>query len=194
VLLSPFITTLFNISFTTGCFPQIYKHAIVSPLLKKENLDSGQLKNFRPVSSLSMLSKLLEKAVQKRLLSFLDSTGGLPPHQSAYRQWHSTETALTKLVNDLLLAADRGEVSALCLLDLTAAFDTVDHEILLSRLETRFGVIGKLLDWFRSYLDERSFAVAFSGSISLPVHLTCSVPHGVGSGTLVISTVHSRSC
>jgi len=79
----------------------------------------------------------------------------MPKTQSAYRKYHSTETAVTRVYYDLLLATDRGQVSALCLLDLTAAFDTVDHELLLLRLERQFGLHGTALMWFRSYLSVR---------------------------------------
>ena len=82
-----------------------------------------------------------------------------PKHQSAYRRGHSTETALIKIFNDLLQAADKGHVSALSLLDLTAAFDTVDHEVLISRLERRFGLKGSCLLWFQSYLSQRTYCV-----------------------------------
>jgi len=76
----------------------------------------------------------------------------MPKHQSAYRPFHGTETALTKVFNDFLLASDKGSVSALCLLDLTAAFDTVDHELLLLQLQQCFGIEGSCLSWFMSYL------------------------------------------
>jgi len=85
----------------------------------------------------------------------------MPKIQSAYRQFHSTETAATKVFNDLLLAADGGKMSALCLLGLTAAFDTVDHELLSLRLQRQLGLHGIVLDWFRSYLPGRTFYVVF---------------------------------
>ena len=87
--------------------------------------------------------------VQTRLQAFLDTNGLMPEMQSAYRRYHSTETAVTKVYNDLLSAADNGhgQLSALCLLDLTAAFDTVDHELLLSRLERQFGLRDSILQW-----------------------------------------------
>jgi len=125
----------------TICFPAEFKQAVVRPLLKKSGLDTAEMKNYRPVSNLSFLSKLLEKVVQDRLQVFLDSNDLMPPTQSAYRKFHSTETAVSKVYNDLLLAADEGQVSALYLLDLTAAFDTIDHELLLLRLERQFGLI-----------------------------------------------------
>ena len=102
----------------------------------------------------------------------------MPKTQSAYRPFHSTETALSKVYNDLLLAADGGQVSALCLLDLTAAFDTVDHDLLLSRLERQFGLRGVALLWFRSYLSGRSFKVLYGCSTSSTVYIVCSVPQG----------------
>ena len=105
--------------------------ALVRPLLKKVGLDAGDQKSFRHVSNLPFLSKLLERVVQARLQAFLESNRP-PKTQSA--KYHSTETAVTGVYNDLLLAADRGQVSALCLLDLTAAFDSVDHELLFIHL------------------------------------------------------------
>jgi len=92
------------------------------------------MKNYRPVSNLPFLSKLLKRVAQKRLQEFLDSNNLMPVTQSAYCKYHSTETAVTKVYNDLLLAADEGDVSALCLLDLTAAFDAVGHDLLMLRL------------------------------------------------------------
>jgi len=107
--------------------------------------------------------------------------------QSAYRQFHSTETAAVKVFNDLLLAADGGKMSALCLLDLTAAFDTVtvDHELLLLRLERQFGLHDIILDWFRSYLSDRTFYVVFGGSKSRNVYIFFSVPQGSVLGPLL---------
>ena len=184
-LLSPFISLLFSKSLTTGCFPQEFKEAVVRPLLKKTGLDASELKNYRPISNLPFLSKLLEKVVQVRIQAFFDSNGLMPNMQSAYRRFHSTETAVTKVVNDLLLAADSGQMSALCLLDLTAAFDTVDHELLISRLERQFGLRGVVLEWFRSYLSGRTFRVVFSGGTSSIIYVVCSVPQGSVLGPLL---------
>jgi len=130
-LLSPFITLLCNKSLAVGCFPSDFKRTVVRPLLKKGGLDTSQMKNYRPVSNLSFLSKSLERVVQRRLQEFLDSNNLMPEKQSVYLH-HSTETAVTKVYNDLLLAADQDDVSALCLHDLTAAFDTVGHDLLAS--------------------------------------------------------------
>ena len=93
----------------------------------------------------------------------------MPTHQSAYRKFHSTETALAllRLYNDLLVATDRGKMSGLCLLDLAAAFDTVDHELLLQRLERTFGVRGQDIEWFKSYLKDRSYRVIYLSLIHI---------------------------
>ena len=113
-VLSPFITLVFNKSLGDGCFPSDFKKAVVCPLLKKVGSDTSQMKNFRHVLNLSFLSKLLERIVQRRLQEFLDSNNLMPVTPSSYRQYHSTETAVTKVYNDLLLAADKGDVSLPC--------------------------------------------------------------------------------
>ena len=118
----------------SGLFPSAFKSAIMKPLLKKTTLNLDILKNYRPVSNLSFLSKILEKVVLRQLSNHLLTNNLFYSHQSAYRAGHSTETALLKIVNDLLSALDEDKVSLLSLPDLSAAFDTIDHSILLSRL------------------------------------------------------------
>jgi len=134
-LLSPFIALLFNKLLASGIFPSDFKHAVVRPLLKKNGHDIRDPKNFRPVSNLSFLSKILERIMQRRLQAYFDDNALMLVRQSAYRLYHSTETAVTKVFDELLQAADEGDVSALCLLDLTAAFDTVDHDLMLLKLK-----------------------------------------------------------
>ena len=158
-----FVALLFNKSMKTGCFPASFKLAVIRPLLKKSGLDPSQPKNYRPVSNLPLLSKLLERVVQTRLQVLLNSNNLMPATQSAYRQFHSTEIATIAVYNDLLLAAHSGQVSALYLLDLTAAFDTVDHDLLLLRLERQYGLRGVVLRWFQSYLSGRSYRVMSAG-------------------------------
>ena len=167
-VLLPHITHVMNTSLSSGHFPPIFKSAIVRPLLKKPSLDQNCLKNYRPVSNLSFLSKVLEKIVLSQLLDHLTHNHLLNPHQSAYRQSHSTETALLRIVNDILLGLDNDKVAILALLDLSAAFDTIDHSILLSRLQTSFGVSGTVLSWFQSYLLDRSQTVCMKGASSKP--------------------------
>jgi len=99
--LSPFIALLFNKSLATVCFPSEFKKAVVRPLLKKAELDASQLRNYRPVSNLPFLSKLLERIIQNRLQVFLNSNDLMPRSQSAYRHYHCTETAVTKVYNNV---------------------------------------------------------------------------------------------
>ena len=112
------------------------------------------------MSNLSFLSKILEKVVLRQLLNHLLTNNLFNSHQSAYRAGHSTETALLKIVNDLLSALDEDKVSLLFLLDLSAAFDTIDHSILLSRLSYSFGISDTVLAWFTSYLTDRTQTVS----------------------------------
>jgi Reverse transcriptase (RNA-dependent DNA polymerase) len=108
-------------------------------------MDPSDVRSYRPISNLSVISKLLERLVARQLLAHLNSTGLLPRLQPAYRTNHSTETAVLKVLSDILLAADAGDLSALVLLDLSAAFDTVDHAILLQRLDSSYQVVGNVL-------------------------------------------------
>ena len=118
------------------------KRAVVRPLLKKSTLDQNDLKNCRPVSNLSYISKLLERVVAVRLNSHMSSNGLHEPLQSAYKAGHSTETALTRVQNDILLGMDQQKVTILVMLDLSAAFDTIDHSVLLQRMKERVSVGG----------------------------------------------------
>lgn len=176
--LLPAVTSIVNDSLSSGIFPTQSKTAIVKPLLKKAGLDQNVLKNFRPVSNLSFLSKVMEKAVLQQLLEYLNDNSLLCPNQSAYRASHSTETALVKVTSDLLLALDSGKVSLLTLLDLSAAFDTVDHEILLQTLNTHFGISGIALSWFRSYLSDRTQRIKIDEYNSKPTNVIYGVPQG----------------
>jgi len=131
--LLPYITHLFNTSMSTGFVPDVFKVVYVTPLLKKPCLDADDAENYRPESNLSMLSKTLECAVLQQVELHLHSAGLLPPHQSAYKKGHSTETALVKVCADLIKAVDNHAL--LALLDLSETFDTVDHAILLEHLD-----------------------------------------------------------
>ena len=185
--LLPFITDIINTSLETGIVPDSFKSAIVRPLLKKHNLDPNELKNYRPISNLSFLSKLLEKVVLNQLNCHLSNNNLLNPLQSAYRQSHSTETALLHILNDLLLSTDSGNVSLLTLLDLSAAFDTIDHKILLTRLQHTFGISDTALSWFTSYLSNRKQTVLINNKHSKPAHLTCGVPQGSVLGPVLFT-------
>ena len=176
--LTPVICRIINLSLETATFPQKYKHAIVKPLLKKPSLDT-ELKNYRPVSNLTFISKLIEEVVSRQVNSHLVKSELLEPLQSAYKAKSSTETALVAVFNRILTELDTRESAVLlALLDMSAALDTVDHEILLKRLENTFGISGCVLQWFRSYLTNRSVAVVVGDATSDPVFLECSLPQG----------------
>jgi len=110
--------------------------------ISKSDLGDNETKNYRPISNLPVLTKLLERIVGKQLLTYLKLHDLLPRLQSAYRTTHSTETALLKVTLDILSALDKGDLVALTLLDLSAAFETVDHDILLRRIRVSYGISG----------------------------------------------------
>ena len=184
--LLPCITAVFNNSLVSGVFPSVYKSALVKPLLKKMSLDPDDLKNYRPVSNLPFLSKVLERILLSQLNEHLNHNNLLSPLQSAYRPNHSTETTLLRIVNDLLTAMDSNKICILTLLDLSAAFDTTDHQILLTRLQHSFGISGPALSWFLSYICNRTHAVTINGLQSEHTTLHYGVPQGSVLGPVLV--------
>ena len=176
--LSPYIATIINNSLRTGTVPDIFKKAIVKPLLKKKGLNCEILKNYRPVSNLPFLSKILEKVILKQILGHMQENNLQECYQSAYRAHHSTETALMRIMNDLLHVMDSGKTTILGLLDLSAAFDTIDHNILLQRLNITFGISKTALKWISSYLSGRSQVVSIGNSTSTERGISYGVPQG----------------
>ena len=166
-ILLPSITKLVNYSIIDGSFPNSFKKAVVrSPLIKKASLPRDDLKNYRPVPGLCFLSKLVERVVARQLTSHINNIKLDNPHQSAYKPGHSTETALLSIKNEVHLSLARGEPTALVLLDLSAAFDTIDHNILLGYLKSWFGLGGTVLRWFASYLRNRCQAIKIGSTQS----------------------------
>ena len=148
------------------------------PLLKKPDADPNNMKNFRPVSNLPTIDKLLEQVVSSRLDDHLQSEDLHDTYQSAYRKFHSTETALLKLHADITQALDQGLHVVVITLDLSAAFDTVDHQILLQRLHDLFGLSGDALGWMASYFLDRAQSVVIGEKTSSEVKLDSGVPQG----------------
>uniref|UniRef100_A0A3B3I0M8 Reverse transcriptase domain-containing protein n=1 Tax=Oryzias latipes TaxID=8090 RepID=A0A3B3I0M8_ORYLA len=181
------VLSIINSSLAAGVVPAVFKHATVQPVLKKPSLDSAVLANFRPISKMPYISKLLEKVVYLQLDDFLSQHQILEVFQSGFRPLHSTESALLRVSNDIPLANDDGDYVVLVLLDLTAAFDTVDHSILICRLQNSVGIQGTALDWFKSYLAERTMYVSLGGFESTSTQVSYGVPHGSVLGPLLFS-------
>ena len=185
--LLPIIQTVVNSSFESAVVPTSMKKAVLSPLLKKHDLDFETFSNFRPISAnLKFLSKVIEtEAAAERLWEYVRVNGLDETLQPAYKKQHSCETALLRVQNDILMALDSKKCVILLLLDLSAAFDTVDHEILLLRLHSKFGIKGKAHAWLSSYIIERTQFVQINGTNSSVHHLKYGVPQGSVLGPLL---------
>ena len=184
VLLAPVVSQIINASLQTGHFPSSWKHATITPILKKAGLDPSIPSSYRPVSNLTFLSKVLEHVVHKQMTRYL-AANNLPKFQSAYRKSHSTETALMKGFADLTSAIDDGQLALVAFLDLSAAFDTVDHQVLLHRMFTSYGVSSTAHRWFSSYLTDRTQSVCQSNIFTPPRSVLYRVPQGSVLGPLL---------
>ena len=172
------ISRIINKSISSGVVPCSLKQAVVKPLHKKPSLDKNSLKSYRPVSNLPFLSKILEKHVDNHFTSYDEKHGLGDKFQSAYTKNCSTETALLRVMNDLLTSLDGKKAMVLTLLDLSAAFDTIDHNTLLKRLKDNYGVCDTALDWMQSYLSERMQYTSIGSSSSSEIPLLYGVPQG----------------
>ena len=175
-LLIEILVDLVNISIVSHTFPDMEKRAIVKPILKGA-LDPQCLSSFRPVSNLTFLSKIMENVILEQLSEHLQLVEALPDNQSAYRRLYSTETALCSVVNDMQMLMDEGKCGILILLDLSAAFDTVVHDILLRDCE-KIGIEGAALAYLKSYLENRTYCVQIGGTLSEVKPLERGVPQG----------------
>ena len=174
----PTLTEIVNASLTSGSFPSSLSTAIISPVLKKPSLDRNDVKNYRPVSNIRYVGKLIETAVSKQLTSYIESNGFSDPMQSAYRSSHSTETALLSIQDFICTALDHQKAVFFISLDLSSAFDTIDQDILLQRFQQSFGIAGSALNWFKSYLKQRKYCVRIDDLNSDVEELTYGIPQG----------------
>ena len=147
----PLITKIVNTSLGDGCFCREWKVTVVRSLLKKLGLQLIH-SNYRPVSNLSFISKIIEQCMLLQVSHHCQEYNLQPDHQSAYREHYSCETSILNVSNNLLWGMERQAITSLVALDLSAAFDTVDHDILLSILSNKYGIKGKTLKWFNQYL------------------------------------------
>jgi hypothetical protein len=185
-LILPALHNIINSSLATGVFPSLFKLAIVTPILKKSS-DPKAFRSFRPVSNLSFASKCLETVVSEQLNKHVMAHGLHNHLQSAYKALHSTETALLHVSSEIYRHLDDGSSVFLVLLDLSAAFDTIDHRILLNRLKSDYNITGTALSWFQSYLSNRTFKVKLDSNLSTAHALKYGVPQGSVLGPILFS-------
>jgi hypothetical protein len=185
------VTRIANLSLSTGVFPDSLKHAIIGPLIKKPSLDRNTLKNYRPVSNIKFLSKVIERIVVNSITKHMRENSLGEPLQSAYRTAHSTETALLKVKDDIMTSLHHRQGVFLVLLDLSAAFDTISHNILFKRMQQELGITGTALQWVKSYFSGRTTSVCINGCSSAKCPLDYGLPQGsiVGPVSFSIYTI-----
>ena len=176
------LTTLINLSFSTGYYPKLLKYAKVIPIFKANS--KCEVTNYRPISLLPLFNKIFEKLMYSRLIDFLNKNKVLFPHQFGFQKRKSTSLAILDVCIKLMEAIENGEFSCCIFLDFAKAFDTVNHNILISKLEY-YGIRGIPLDWFRSYLNQRSQRVFVGGELSVDRTIKYGVPQGSVLGPLL---------
>ena len=191
-LFAPIISKLSNLSFSQAIFPASFKTAQVRP--KKGNLDPTIPSNYRPISNLSTISKIIERLVHSRITSHVSSSPNFNPFQSAYRKHHSTETTLLRITDSLRNICATGHAAVLVSLDLSAAFDSLDHNILIDILNRHFNISELALSWFCSYLSQRSQFVKMDNFFSSLKSLNSGVPQGSVLGPILCSLYTPPMC
>ena len=169
-------------SLQTGEYPDLLKMVKVIPIHKGGS--SQDVNNYRPISLLSIFDKIIEKLMHKRLYSFLEKNNILFRNQFGFRKNNSTVYALAQITEMIKVSIDKGKFECGIFIDLRKAFDTVNHEILLMKLE-HYGIRDNVLNWFQSYLSNRKQYVSINGESSEPLEINCGVPQGSVLGPLL---------
>ena len=196
----PSVCHILNLSIQSNKFPTKWKIAKVVPLYKGKG-SKVDPKNYRPVAILPILSKVLERAMFQQLVTYMDVNKFFNPNHHAYRSFHSTTTAMLQMYTTWLDALEQGEMAGVCMIDMSAAFDVVDTEILLEKLKL-YGFDRNAIQWIWSYLTYRSQAVHIEGSLSSLLPLEAGVPQGSILGPIFYTiftnelpqVVHEASC
>ena len=176
------LTVIINKSLTSACVPQDWKAARVLPIFKKGKADD--MDNYRPISILPVLSKILERAVHQQLYRYLQRYSILSPYQCGFRKSYSTEFAALSLADTIRRNIDQGRLTGAVFIDLRKAFDTVDHTLLLNKLSS-VGILDGELDWFKNYLCNRKQIVEYQGVSSDTEFVSVGVPQGSILGPLL---------
>ena len=176
------LTHIFNLTFGSGIIPDKLKIALVTPIFKAN--ENNKFENYRPISVLTCFSKLLERLMYKRLIKYVEKNKILSKHQYGFRKNRSTELAVIELVDKITKAIDKGEYTIGIFLDLSKAFDTINHKILIKTLE-HYGIRGICLKWFENYLENRKQIVKYNQVKSKEMIITSGVPQGSILGPLL---------
>ena len=173
---------IFNLSISSGVCPKLLKIAKVTPIYKKD--DPQQISNYRPISILPSISKILEKIIHNRLFTFVTTNNLLNPNQYGFRKKHSTDLAVVELYDKITNAMAQKQHVIGIFMDLSKAFDTLNHDILLYKLKT-YGIRGTALSWFKDYLSNRQQFTSYNGVNSDFLSVKCGVPQGSILGPLL---------
>ena len=182
-IIAPSLTYIFNLSLESGIYINEWKRARVTPIYKSE--DKTKCENYRPISILPVITKVFEKEVFRQLYGYLTDNDLLSKHQSGYRPKHSTVSALIQMCDNWLSNMDVGKINCVVFLDIRKAFDSINHEILLNKMNLNFGISGNALKWFDSYIKDREQQCIVNGQLSSSKKIICGVPQGSILGPLL---------